>query len=130
MPIWQFTVTKIPPKTNFLKSKEEVEEFLLATWETSLGGVNWLTAFVDAGKSTLDKSGGNHSWRFVAEASTILPVITAGHPEYQKTWICSNDQKEVSTDFLSFSEKLQLWPLNIAKCLPRDRLTIDAWGNG
>lgn len=128
MPSWWITVMKLPPNVEVIGSKEEVEKYLLATWETSLGGINWLTALAEGGKATWVKSPSNHSWRFVTKAADVLPVIAAGHLTHEKDWGFKNNPAEEQSTRLSWSETVHFWPENIAKCSPEDLLTVDAWG--
>ena len=128
MPSWWITVMNLPPGVAMTSSIEELDKYLLATWETSLGGINWLTTLVEENKATWDKSVGNHSWRFKTKASNVLPVIAAGHLTHEGGWVFKNDLTQEQSTRLTWSEEARVWPKNIAKCSPHDVLTIDAWG--
>lgn len=129
MPSWWITVMNLPLNVDLEGSKEEVEKYLLATWKTNLGGINWLTTLAEEGKATWEKSEGNHSWRFITKASNVLPVIVAGHLTHEAGWVFKDNPAEEPSTQVDWSEKSELWLENIARCRPEDVLTVDAWGH-
>jgi hypothetical protein len=124
---WWITVMTSVRDSSVLASKEEYEKHMLASWETSVGGVDWLIALANEGKATWDKSKGGYPWRFTARASEILPVIASGLPKHQDLWVFGMDRGEEYAIPPGWSGKVQLRPQNIERCLPDARLIIDAW---
>ncbi|EXX78851.1 hypothetical protein RirG_011270 [Rhizophagus irregularis DAOM 197198w] len=113
--------------SSVVASKEEYEKHILASWETGVGGVNWLITLANDGKATWDKSKGGYPWRFTARASEILSVITSGLPKHQGVWTFGIDPDEEYAIPPSWSGKVQLRPQNIERCPPDALLSIDAW---
>ena len=124
---WWITVMTLVHDSSVVASKEEYEKHILASWETGLGGVDWLIALANNGKATWDKSKDGYPWRFTARASEILPVITSGLPKHQGVWTFGMDPGEEYATPPSWSGKVQLRPQNIERCQPEARLIIDAW---
>ena len=124
---WWITVTTSAHDTDNVTSAEEYEKHVLASWEASLSGVDWLIALANQGKATWDKSKGGYPWRFTARASEILPVITSGIPKHQGLWVFGLDPGEVYATPPGWSGEVRLRKQNIEKCPPEALLTIDAW---
>lgn len=124
---WWITVSTLPPELKDVTPREQREQYLLATWETSLGGTDWLQALAAEGKATWDKSGGGYPWRFIAKASDVLPVLTGGLPQHAGIDVIGVDEGEEYFTPAGWSQQVRLRPENIAKCPLDAMLTIDAW---
>ena len=125
---WWITVSALPAELENSISKNEHAQYLLAKWETSLGGTDWLEALAAEGKATWDKSKGGYPWRFLAKASDVLPVLTHGRlPKHAGIDVIGTDEGEEYFTPAGWSSQVELWPENIARCLPDAMLTIDAW---
>ena len=124
---WWITVSSLPPGVKDLTPREIQSEHILATWETGLGGTEWLEALTAEGKATWDKSQGGYPWRFIAKASDVLPVLTGGLPKHEGVLVVGTDPGEEYVTPAGWSGQVQLRPENIARCPPDALLTIDAW---
>jgi hypothetical protein len=57
---------------------------ILANWETSLGGIDWVTKLTKEGKATQLSSGGYPN-RYTAKAGDVLPLLAKGIPDHSDT---------------------------------------------
>lgn len=90
-------------------SSEDKKSFLLATWETHLGGIDFLDSLVRKGKAKKLLSGG-YPERYSALAADVLPLIpirTPG-PHHQVSHVTRHQDR-------------------IDACAPDQVLTIEAW---
>jgi hypothetical protein len=103
---WSIIISQATPEER--DSKLDMKHATLTTWDTGVGGVQWLERLSTTGKATQLRVGG-YPTRFVARADVIFQVLENG--ALPEIWI---------------SQKI-IYPERIAAC-PLDRvLTIDAW---
>jgi hypothetical protein len=62
----------------------------IAVWQTGAGGLEWLHALVKQGHA-IDLLGNGYPNRYTAQAKQLLPVIAAGPPCANQSWICGKD---------------------------------------
>lgn len=124
---WWITVSTLPDEFKDSMSKEEQAQYLLAMWETGLGGTRWLEALAAEGKATWDKSKGGYPWRFTAKAFDVLPVLTSELPKHAGIDVIGMDEGEEYFTPAGWSGQVDLRKENIARCPPDALLTIDAW---
>lgn len=56
---------------------------VLATWETSVGGIDWATKLIQEGKATqLSRSG--YPNRYTANAGDVVPILVKGIPDHDQ----------------------------------------------
>lgn len=103
---WSIIISQATPEER--DSDLNVKHATLATWDTGVGGLQWLETLAKTGKATQLRLGG-YPTRFTALASEIFPILENGPPT--TSWI---------------GEKT-IYPERIAACLPDQVLTIDAW---
>jgi len=97
-------------------------EPMLASWETSLGGIQWIDRLVEAGKAE-ELSRGGYPNRYSAKACDILPLIADGPPPYDGPIVIGDDYVVPGGS----SRDLILCHDKIATCPPERVLTIEAW---
>lgn len=95
----------------------------LASWYTSLGGLDWIEFLVVTGQATFH-SGNGYPSRYLANASEILPLIHAGRPPPHAGMSVIGDDYVLpngwSGDFMSNADQ-------IAACRASDLFAIEAW---
>ena len=100
-------------------SKGASDESVLATWQTELGGTQWLDEMVASGKAEQVAFGG-YPCRYTARASDVLRLLADGPPGYSK--LPKNKGAEAG-----WIGRVQIHADRFSACAPDDRLTIDAW---
>lgn len=124
---WRISVSSLTPEVKDLTSREEQRKYILATWETGLGGTGWLEDLAAQGKATWDKSADGYPWRFVASARDVLPMLTAGLPASNGVLVFGTDAGEELATPAGWSGPVQLNKQSISLCPADASLTIDAW---
>jgi hypothetical protein len=93
---------------------------VLATWETSVGGIDWVTKLIQEGKATqLSRSG--YPNRYTANACDVVPMLVKGIPDH-------DDMTIIGDDYVMPAG----WKGNITMhrdtaCPPDQVLTIEFW---
>jgi hypothetical protein len=95
---------------------------VLASWESSLGGLDWLDKLAELGKAAQLRKGGYPN-RYTAFAQDVLPLIANGPPKHDDIDIIGDDYVMPN----GWSGNLTMHSEKIAKCAPDQLLTIDAW---
>lgn len=114
---WWITIFQLTPEEiEAAADPRSRRPFVLATWESGLGGIEWLEQLVKGGQAhqLLDEG---YPCRFVAAARDVLPLLASGEPPF-------HGAQRMSGDWL---RGVQLFPDRIAACSPGQVLTIDAW---
>ncbi len=95
----------------------------LASWHTSLGGLDWIESLVANGQATFH-SGNGYPSRYLVSASEVLPLIQAARPPAHVGMTVIGDDYVLpngwSGDFMSNTDQ-------IAACGASDPLAIEAW---
>jgi len=105
---WSVVVDSRPPEERD-KSDDKIS-YLLATWQTSLYGLDFLDVLVRKGKAKYLLSGG-YPERYSAQAGDFLPLLSTPRPP---------GTMGPRGDVTLYSDR-------IATCLPEQIITIDAW---
>lgn len=95
---------------------------VIASWESSFGGLTWLKELAMLNKATKLLSNGYPN-RYVARAGDVLPLIENGPPKHA-------DMDVIGDDYVipnGWSGQITLHHEKIAACHPDSVLTIDAW---
>lgn len=95
---------------------------VLATWETSVSGIDWLNKLAGGGLAD-QLSYDGYPNRFVAIARDVLPLIEGGPPAHSGPEIIGDDYVMPG----NWTGKLTLHHDKIAACPPDQILTIEAW---
>lgn len=95
---------------------------VLANWETSVGGIDWVTKLTQEGKATQLSSGGYPN-RYTAKASNVLPMLSNGIPDH-------NDMTILGEDYVmpaGWKGNIIMHQEKIDACSPDQVLTIEVW---
>ncbi len=95
---------------------------VLANWETSVGGIDWVTKLTKEGKATQLSSGGYPN-RYIAKAAEVLPILASGIPDH-------NDMTIIGDDYVmpaGWKGNITLYQDKIDTCRDDQVLTIEVW---
>jgi hypothetical protein len=116
---WQITIHRqIPGESQNHLTKES----LLATWTTSIGGLDWIDALVKEGKA-VDLGGTGYPCWYKATAKNILPIILAGPPRHKGPLVAGDGYILPA----GWNGKATIDHSKIGQCLPDEQLIIEAW---
>ncbi|MFI8618699.1 hypothetical protein ACIGHN_24665 [Acidovorax sp. NPDC077693] len=95
----------------------------LATWRSSIGGVDWIDRLVERRLAKFE-SGNGYPTRFSTIAAAALPLIANGKPPAHRDFPVYGDDYFMPAgwigDFTAYVER-------IASCKPTDSLVIEVW---
>lgn len=94
----------------------------LASWESSVGGLDWLDGLVAANKAQTTPSAG-YPKKYQALARDVVPLIAAGPPRHRSPGIIGDDYVMPA----NWSGKAKLDLASIEACEPDQKLLIEAW---
>lgn len=126
---WWFCIVNLPPdQADKVMGREEKAPFMIADWETGLGGLEWVHKLLKDGTAIQLKNGAYPN-RYTAKACDVLPLITGDgvKPADDGVWVFGMDEGEEYALPPGWSEKPKLREDNIRRCPPDAVLTIDAW---
>jgi hypothetical protein len=113
---WWIVIAQLTPKGGDRKAA------VLATWETSVSGIDWLNKLSKEGLADqLSRDG--YPNRFTAIARDVLPLIAGGPPAHNGPEIIGDDYVMPG----NWTGKVTLHHDKIAACPPDQMLTIEAW---
>ncbi|MDR3483182.1 MAG: hypothetical protein P4L91_21000 [Burkholderiaceae bacterium] len=95
---------------------------LLANWETSLGGIDWIEKLILAGKATRLLSGGYPN-RYAAIARDVLPLIAGGLPAHTGPTVIGEDYVMPG----DWTGNVEINLDKISSCPLGQVLTIEVW---
>lgn len=95
---------------------------VLANWETSVGGIDWVQTLVEEGKAVQLLAGGYPN-RYAAQADAVLPLIADGPPDHSGPTVYGEDYVMPG----DWSGNVTIHRDRIAACSPNQVLTIEAW---
>lgn len=117
---WWFVVAQETPEAR--AKTVDRKAAVLATWETSVSGTDWLNKLTKEGRATQLTFDGYPN-RYTAAASEVLPLIAGGPPAHSGPEIIGDDYVMPG----NWTGKVTLHHDKIAACLPDQILTIEAW---
>jgi hypothetical protein len=103
--------------------RPSVDPNVLATWETSVGGLDWLDDLEKNGKARC-RSRGGYPTIFIALAEDVLPILRAGQPPRHR------DFDVIGDDYFTpagWRGPMTVHHERIAECPGDEVLRIDAW---
>jgi hypothetical protein len=116
---WIFVIAQTPEERAVA---EDLKEGVLATWEASLAGIDWIDALVKSGKAARVLAGGYPS-RYRAIARDVLPLIAGGPPAHDGIAVIGDDYVMPG----DWSGNVTLHGDRIERCPPSQVLTIEVW---
>lgn len=100
-----------------------VDPNVLATWETSIGGLDWLEDLEQKGLATCISRNG-YPTRFTAVADAVLPILRGGElPQHSGMEVIGDDYITPA----GWSGEVKIYAERIAECRSDGCLTIEAW---
>jgi hypothetical protein len=125
---WICIINSTPERADKLLGRKARAPFVLADWETGVGGLEWVRKLLKDGKATQLKNGAYPN-RYTAKACDVLPLITDDGVKNADNgvWVFGMDDGEEYALPPGWSENPNLREDNIRKCPPEAVLTIDAW---
>lgn len=117
---WWLVVDRGDPEE--LRSIDDRKARRLASWETGIGGIDWLKTLVDQGMAK-QLSADGYPCRWTAAAADVIPLIMAGPPAHKGRVVFGDDSLAPPTQLdVAFIRKHV-----IESCAPTSTLTIEAW---
>lgn len=95
---------------------------ILATWRTSIGGLDWVDQLVKEGKATQLRHGGYPN-RYAISASVVRPLIENGPPSHSAPLVIGDDYVSVGGWSDQITRHAERW----AAVTPDQTLCIEAW---
>lgn len=84
------------PEENYIPSpkyweREKRWSMVLATWETSVRGTDWLDSLVKGGNATLLEGSTGYPSRYRCQLSAIAGILNEGPPPHQSPQVIGDD---------------------------------------
>lgn len=95
---------------------------ILANWETSVNGIDWIEKLTEEGKAAQLLKGGYPN-RYVAISRDVLPLIADGIPTHDGLTVIGDDYVLPG----NWTGNVVIDHGKIAACPPDQILTIDVW---
>ena len=95
---------------------------VLAMWETSVGGIDWINKLAKDGKAT-QLSNGGYPNRYTAKAGEVLPILARGIPDHDDMMIFGEDYVMPA----GWKGNITMHQDRISACAPGQVLTLDVW---
>ena len=115
---WIIISSQTPQERDHYDDKSAI----LATWEASVGGREWIDALVSDGKATQLLFDG-YPCRYTAAAKHVFPLIQEGPPRHTAPVVIGDDYVSEG----GWSTKITIHRDRIDGCPEEQMLTIDAW---
>lgn len=96
---------------------------VLATWESSTGGLDWLEVLANDGKAEL-RSGNGYPTRYALRAKYILPLLGQGRPPKHGGFAVIGDDYLMPAGWTGCAN---FHGDRIAACAAEEELIVDAW---
>ncbi|MEV6976867.1 hypothetical protein [Kitasatospora sp. NPDC093806] len=109
---WWIVISAPDPQRPDRPTADTRGSVVLAKWEAGLGGLDWLSGLVEAGKAE-QLSHNGYPNRYTARAGDVLPLL-AGGTVPDTGWGAAHRPRDLYAD-------------RMAVCPPDRSLTIEAW---
>lgn len=117
---WWIVIAQQSPEER--DANPDKKSAVIASWESSLGGLDWLDQLATRGKAVQLTTGG-YPTRYAAFARDLLPLIVDGPPKH-------DDMPMIGDDYVmpsGWSGNIKIDQEKIAACPREQIMTIDAW---
>jgi hypothetical protein len=117
---WWIVIAQQTPEER--DANPDKKSSVIASWESSLGGLDWLDELTERGKATqLTKNG--YPTRYAAFACDLVPLLVDGPPKHYDLPIIGDGYVMPN----GWSGNININQEKLATCPPGQILTIDAW---
>ena len=113
---WIIVTNQTPEERNGINPGSK--SFILAQWETGLGGKDWIKHLIDLGQMTTVHLGA-YPDRYTGRATDIIPLIAHGPAPHTLSPAVAEHSRRI--------EKLSIEADRIAACPPDQMLTVETW---
>mgnify|MGYP003575135279 CR=1 FL=1 len=96
---------------------------LLAEWETSLGGTDWIDALVKEGRAVFVAGNQGYPVVYTAAARATVPALAEGPPSYSGPAVFGDAYMKPS----GWTGAVNVDTARLAACDPGEELTIETW---
>jgi hypothetical protein len=117
---WWIVIAKQPPVGS--EKNIDYKNDILATWEASVFGLDWIKLLVQDGKATQLRHSGYPN-QYVVLAGHVLPLIENGPPPHDGPTIIGDDYVMQG----NWIGSLKIDHDRLHQCAPDQPLIIDAW---
>jgi hypothetical protein len=101
---------------------DKIKDLMLAEWETSVAGLDWLDELVKQNKA-VDLGGNGYPLRYSVTAGVLFPILKAGLPGH-------NSPPVIGDDYMlprGWNGKLRLNEEKFLACPIGETLIVEAW---
>ena len=120
---WWFIISTQTPEERDRAGNEDCKAAVLATWESSAGGIAWVNALLKEGAAITRSLNGGYPNRYMAPASKVLPLIANGPPSHSGMTIIGDDYVMAG----NWIGRVSIEHDKMAACAPDTPLTIEVW---
>jgi hypothetical protein len=117
---WWILVAAQTPEE--LEAAADPKAAVLASWEASVAGIDWVDRLVKEGKARQLLAGGYPN-RYTAKASDVLPLISDGPPDHIGPTVFGDDYVMPG----NWSGNVTIHRDKFAACPPEKVLTVEVW---
>lgn len=120
---WFIIIARQQPGERVGANSRPADPRVLATWETSIGGLDWIDALVTQGKATRELASG-YPTRYLADADVVLPLLLAQQVPAHRDFAVLGDDYVLPAGWVG---EVHFHAERIAQCTQDETLVIDAW---
>jgi hypothetical protein len=120
---WYIAIARQGERALKFANSRPADPNVLATWDASIGGLDWIDALVEQGKASLESRSG-YPTRYTVEASAIMPLLQAQQVPTHQDFAVSGDDHVQPPGWIG---NVHFHAERIADCTPEERLVIEAW---
>ena len=119
---WWIVITALTPEEHAKTTEDEKKAAMLANWETSVGGLDWIETLIAQGKVT-ELSRGGYPNRYMAKAVDVFTILANGIPDHKGMMIFGEDYVTPA----GWKGNIVLHQQRINECQKDKIITIEAW---
>ncbi|MFZ6864762.1 hypothetical protein ACO0K7_19235 [Undibacterium sp. Ji67W] len=119
---WWIVITALTPEEQTKITEDERKAAMLANWETSVGGLDWIKTLIAQGKVT-ELARGGYPNRYMAKAEDVLTILENGIPDHKGMMIFGDDYVTPA----GWKDNIVLHQERMDECKKDKIITIEAW---